>query len=66
MRKPLIAIVIAAFALTLSSCHKTCSCTKYDGQIDKYSNEQVEAHGTSCSGMIYMYNTRYYSLCEWE
>ena len=66
MRKLLIGVAVAACGLALSSCHKTCSCTKYDGQIDEYDKEVVDEYGGSCSGMIYMYNTRYYSVCEWD
>ncbi|MBR1793474.1 MAG: hypothetical protein IJ764_07550 [Bacteroidales bacterium] len=66
MRKIYILVVIVASMTLLSACRKTCSCTAYDGTTTEYSKAEVDENGGSCSGMIYMFNTRYYSTCSWD
>ena len=53
-------------ALFATSCHKKCRCYGYDGTVNDYSKDEVDDNGGSCPNMIYMYNTRYYSICEWD
>ncbi|MBP5548194.1 MAG: hypothetical protein J6X58_04810 [Bacteroidales bacterium] len=58
------AIVIFVFSLLAVSCGKTCRCYRYDGNVEEFDLEELEAQGTSCS---YLENTNFgltYSLCE--
>ncbi|MBR1516937.1 MAG: hypothetical protein IJ620_02175 [Bacteroidales bacterium] len=59
-------LLFALVALCATACQKTCRCYGYDGTATDYSRDEVEELGGSCSGLIYMYNSRYYSLCEWD
>ena len=64
--KQYILLVVALVALLATSCHKNCRCYGYDGTVTDYSKSEVDEHGGSCPNMVYLYNTRYYSLCEWD
>lgn len=66
MKKKFLIIGLCAGALALGSCHKTCTCKRYDGVIHTYTADEVSAHGGSCSSMVIQANTRYYSVCNWD
>ena len=52
--------------LSLTSCHKTCTCTRYDGAEDHYSADELDAREMTCAAMIYQAGVQYYSICNWE
>ena len=52
--------------MLLGSCHKTCTCTRYDGAIVSYSADEVDDRGTTCANMVFQSGVRYYSICEWD
>jgi hypothetical protein len=54
-------LIVAAFLL--SSCHKNCVCTRFDGQQTTYSADDFTG---SCENMVYQSGVIYYSVCDWE
>lgn len=52
--------------MLLGSCHKTCTCTRYDGAIVNYSADEVDDRGTTCANMVFQSGVQYYSICEWD
>ena len=52
--------------LSLSSCHKTCTCIRYDGAEHTYTASEVDNHGVTCANMIYQAGVQYYSVCNWD
>ena len=59
-------IIAAAALLLLASCHKTCTCIRYDGAEASYTSDEVEDHGVTCANMIYQSGVQYYSVCNWD
>ena len=57
---------LLAAVLLLTSCHKRCVCTAYNGAEHEYTAEEVEEHGGGCSNMIIQGGERYYSVCVWR
>ena len=66
MRKRALLTIAVVASLTLASCHKTCSCYRYDGVIISYTSDEVSERGGSCSDLRYQSNTTLYSYCEWD
>ena len=61
-------LMVLLATLSTTSCNKRCQCIRYDGGIDEYSTEDVNALGKSCSEMIYFQGlaTQRYSVCDWK
>ena len=49
-----------------TSCHKTCTCIRYDGAEESYSADEVDDRGVTCANMIYQAGVQYYSVCNWD
>lgn len=60
------AAAVSAVALTLASCHKTCTCIGYDGSERSYTADEVDDRGVNCTEMVYQAGLQYYSVCNWE
>ena len=43
---------ILLVTLMLASCHKTCTCTGYDGREVTYSASEVNDRGVTCANMV--------------
>ena len=66
--KKRIAIPLLLLLLSVWSCDKRCQCTKYDGGIDEFTEEELASEGKTCAEKVY-YNglaAQYYSYCEWK
>lgn len=64
---PFCSLIIVVFLLfTLTSCHKTCTCIRYDGAAETFTSDEVDDHGVSCANMIYQAGVQYYSVCDWD
>ncbi|MBQ7061953.1 MAG: hypothetical protein IJM88_01510 [Bacteroidales bacterium] len=65
MKKTLLTSALL-MALLCAGCGKTCRCYTYYGNVDEFSEEDLEAYDRSCTGMEdFDYGLRY-SLCEWS
>lgn len=53
-------------SLVLVSCHKTCTCIRYDGAEKSYSADEVDERGVTCANMVFQSGVQYYSVCDWE
>ena len=66
MKKAYILLAVAAVCLTLSACHKTCTCVGYDGMVHEFTPEEVsERAGGNCSYMSDFPVENRYSYCHW-
>lgn len=52
--------------LALGSCHKTCTCTAYNGVERTYTADEVDAANVSCTDMKYQGGMQYYAVCSWD
>ena len=53
-------------SLFMTSCHKVCTCTGYDGREHEYTSDEVDAHAHgNCSDMTDFPITNHYSYCHW-
>ncbi len=52
--------------LGLASCHKTCTCTVFNGVTHTYTADEVEARGVTCYEMRYQAGEQYYTICNWD
>ena len=62
-------ILFALFLLPLTllaSCHKTCTCIRYDGREDAYTADEVDDYGVTCANMVFQAGVQYYSVCDWD
>lgn len=66
VRQTLLPLLACGACLLLHGCHKECHCYGYDNTHTFYSEEEVDAKGSTCSEMIYFANVRRFSLCEWD
>lgn len=59
-------VVIVAFAvvLLLASCSKKCRCYRYDGNVDEFTPEELDAKDFTCEGMEQFDFGQVYSICE--
>ena len=57
---------ILLVTLILASCHKTCTCIRFDGVEESYSADEVDDRGVTCANMKYQAGVQYYSVCDWE
>lgn len=57
-------ISFSLVALLFVSCGKTCRCYRYDGNVDEFDVEELEANGTTCQLMEETDFGLRYSLCE--
>ncbi len=57
---------ILLVTLILASCHKTCTCTGYDGREVTYSASEVDDRGVTCANMVIQAGEQYYSVCSWD
>ena len=55
-----LAVVVTLFV----SCGKTCRCYRYDGNVDEFDMEEIEADSTTCAGKELINFGLTYSLCE--
>lgn len=60
------AIPLLLLTMLLGSCHKTCTCIRYDGVEKTYTADEIDALGTTCANMAYQAGVQYYSVCSWD
>lgn len=65
-RKTLLVSAVTALLLTLASCHKTCTCTSFNGAERTYTADEVDALGGNCTYLVNQAGTRLYSYCRWD
>lgn len=66
MKKIAIGIACVAAVLALASCQKTCVCSHVAGYEKSFTEEEVDAAGTTCAGMQIQAGVQYYLYCEWR
>lgn len=57
-------ILIAVLLLLCTSCRKTCRCYRFDGDVDEFDMEDLNAEGRTCESMENFDLGLTYSLCE--
>lgn len=50
--------------LLLSGCKKTCRCYRYDGNVEEFSDDDLDSRNMSCAEMETFNLGNVYSLCE--
>lgn len=63
MKKIVICLALLS-TLVAASCRKTCECKRYDGGIDTYEIDDLNAEGKTCSDMEQLYYGRLYISCS--
>ncbi len=63
MRKLFIGLIMCV-SLLAASCAKTCECKRYDGGVDTYDIEDLNAEGMSCADKELLYFGRLYITCD--
>ena len=67
MKRKLTIILAAIAVFSLAACNKRCHCYDRNGANVYYTQDEVDAAGTSCANMVTQAGkTNYYYLCEWE
>lgn len=61
--KRLLFFFIAALLL-FASCNKKCRCYRYDGNVDYFTDEELENYDRDCAGMEQFNLGQVYSICE--
>ena len=64
--RPILLTSLLLTSILLVSCHKVCVCTGYDGAEHRYTADELDDRGVSCSNMIYQSGIQFYSTCSWE
>ena len=64
MRKISSIIAILALLVFAASCDKKCRCYRYDGDVDEFTDEELEKLDYSCTGMEEFDLGVVYSICE--
>ena len=65
-RLPYLLAGCIAVSVSLSGCHKICTCTDYGGREHEYTPDEVAAHaGGNCSEMVDFPVVSHYSYCHW-
>ncbi|MBQ6652222.1 MAG: hypothetical protein IJM81_02335 [Prevotella sp.] len=62
MRKSLVLLAVAV--VLLGSCSKRCRCYRYDGDVEEFTDEELEAKDFTCEGMEQFDFGQVYSICE--
>ncbi len=63
--KRLVTSIALVLLLALSvSCKRECRCYRYDGNVDYFTDEELEKYDRSCTGMEQFDLGEVYSICE--
>ena len=64
MKKYFAFFLLAAILLMMASCTKKCRCYRYDGNVDEFTQEELNERDKSCTDMEEIDFGLVYSLCE--
>ena len=65
-KKKLMFLACLPLLTLVSSCHKNCVCTAYNGAERVYTADEVDERGGNCSALVYQADTRLYTYCRWD
>lgn len=63
-RRYVLLMLLLSVTVSVASCNKTCRCYRYDGDVEEFSMEELQADSVSCVGMETVNFGLTYALCE--
>lgn len=57
-------ILLFVLGLLTVSCSKKCRCYRYDGNVDEFTDEELDKLDYSCTSMTQFDLGQRYSICE--